>query len=413
MLVDAIVLDVPEEVAIARNAGRPDRDFGPQVIRRQRKDLRRSLGKISRDGFRRVHVLRGSTRSTTPSIVLREGVDRQARADRPVRHHRRRARLPLRAGDAAARPSAGRSTPRARATHPEGRTAVFVGDLVDRGPDSPGRAAPGHGHGRGRHRAVRLGQPRAEAGPRPERPQGQGRPRPARSRWTSSPPSRRSSSGQAHSVHGRPDQPLPARRRQARRRARRAQGGLPRPRLGPGPLLRAVRRHHRARPTSTACRSATPGPSEYRGRAMVVYGHTPVPETEWVNNTICLDTGVRLRRAADRAALPGAGSSSRCPPRRSGTSRSSRSAAPGYRDPGVLYIGDVAGTRHIEIRTARPHQDPGGERRRRTGDHEPVRGRPALAGLPAADDGPAGDLQRSTATWSTRPRRSPSSPRPG
>ena len=30
---------------------------------------------------------------------------------------------------------------------------------------------------------------------------------------------------------------------------------------------------------------------DYRGRAMVVYGHTPVPEPEWVNNTICLDTG--------------------------------------------------------------------------------------------------------------------------
>ncbi len=24
---------------------------------------------------------------------------------------------------------------------------------------------------------------------------------------------------------------------------------------------------------------------------MVVYGHTPVPEAEWVNGTICLDTG--------------------------------------------------------------------------------------------------------------------------
>ena len=35
-----------------------------------------------------------------------------------------------------------------------------------------------------------------------------------------------------------------------------------------------------------------PWAREYRGRAMVVYGHTPVPEAEWVNNTICLDTGV-------------------------------------------------------------------------------------------------------------------------
>jgi protein phosphatase len=31
--------------------------------------------------------------------------------------------------------------------------------------------------------------------------------------------------------------------------------------------------------------------AEYRGHAMVVYGHTPVPEPEWLNNTICIDTG--------------------------------------------------------------------------------------------------------------------------
>jgi len=24
---------------------------------------------------------------------------------------------------------------------------------------------------------------------------------------------------------------------------------------------------------------------------MVVYSHTPVPESEWLNNTICIDTG--------------------------------------------------------------------------------------------------------------------------
>ena len=31
--------------------------------------------------------------------------------------------------------------------------------------------------------------------------------------------------------------------------------------------------------------------AEYRGRAMVVYGHTPVPEPEWLNRTINVDTG--------------------------------------------------------------------------------------------------------------------------
>ena len=30
---------------------------------------------------------------------------------------------------------------------------------------------------------------------------------------------------------------------------------------------------------------------DYRGSAMVVYGHTPVPTAEWLNNTICIDTG--------------------------------------------------------------------------------------------------------------------------
>jgi protein phosphatase len=31
--------------------------------------------------------------------------------------------------------------------------------------------------------------------------------------------------------------------------------------------------------------------ADYRGRASVVYGHVPTPEAEWVNNTICIDTG--------------------------------------------------------------------------------------------------------------------------
>ncbi len=34
-----------------------------------------------------------------------------------------------------------------------------------------------------------------------------------------------------------------------------------------------------------------PWADEYRGRAAVVYGHTPVPQALWVNGTICLDTG--------------------------------------------------------------------------------------------------------------------------
>ena len=31
--------------------------------------------------------------------------------------------------------------------------------------------------------------------------------------------------------------------------------------------------------------------AEYRGKTTVVYGHTPVVNAEWLNNTICIDTG--------------------------------------------------------------------------------------------------------------------------
>ena len=34
-----------------------------------------------------------------------------------------------------------------------------------------------------------------------------------------------------------------------------------------------------------------PWANDYRGRAAVVYGHTPVPQPGWVNGTICIDTG--------------------------------------------------------------------------------------------------------------------------
>jgi len=34
-----------------------------------------------------------------------------------------------------------------------------------------------------------------------------------------------------------------------------------------------------------------PWAQDYRGQAMVVYGHTPVTGPEWLNKTICIDTG--------------------------------------------------------------------------------------------------------------------------
>src|ERR1700749_2878507 len=40
VLVDAIVLDVPEALAVERNKHRPDRDFGSHVVARQHRDLK-------------------------------------------------------------------------------------------------------------------------------------------------------------------------------------------------------------------------------------------------------------------------------------------------------------------------------------------------------------------------------------
>ncbi|HMO11814.1 MAG TPA: AAA family ATPase, partial [Actinotalea sp.] len=55
----AIVLDVPEDVCLARNRARADRDFGDRVVHQQRSQLRRSLRGLAREGFRTVHVLHG------------------------------------------------------------------------------------------------------------------------------------------------------------------------------------------------------------------------------------------------------------------------------------------------------------------------------------------------------------------
>ena len=138
----AIVLDVPEKVCAQRNAERADRSFGGQVIHRQHDQLRRSLRSLSREGFRVVHVLRGVDEVAAASIVrhrlLTDYTDRTGPFDVIGDVHGCRAELEALLGrlgyritrDAAGRPSG--------AVPPAGRTAVFLGDLVDRGPDSPG-----------------------------------------------------------------------------------------------------------------------------------------------------------------------------------------------------------------------------------------------------------------------------------
>ena len=133
----ALVLDVPERVAHERNKARPDRAFGPHVIRQQAQQLHRALRGLEREGFRHVHVLRSLEEIETVEIV-RE----------PLWNNRRSEHGPFDIiGDVhgcfeelvellgqlgyAAGPDGGPWQ------HPDGRKLVFLGDLVDRGPGIP------------------------------------------------------------------------------------------------------------------------------------------------------------------------------------------------------------------------------------------------------------------------------------
>ena len=52
----AVVMDLPESVCRERNAARPDRDFGPHVVRGQRREMRRGLRRLKREGFRYIYT---------------------------------------------------------------------------------------------------------------------------------------------------------------------------------------------------------------------------------------------------------------------------------------------------------------------------------------------------------------------
>ena len=151
----ALVLDVPESVALARNRTRPDRDFGEHVVRRQREQLRRSIGGLAREGFRVVHVMRG-VEEIEAATVVRDRLFNDLRDEHgPFDvigdvHGCLSELLSLldALGYVVERDAQGRPID---AAHEAGRQVVFVGDLVDRGPDSPGvlrlvmgMAAAGH-----------------------------------------------------------------------------------------------------------------------------------------------------------------------------------------------------------------------------------------------------------------------------
>ena len=293
VLVDAIVLDVPERVARDRNQGRADRDFGDHVIARQHRDLKRSLRGIRKEGFRRVHVLADDEIDHVTIGREKSWNDRRDLAgpfDLVGDVHGCLAELVTLLTDLGyvlERDDAGRAV---GASHPDGRMAVFVGDLVDRGPDTPGvlRLVMG---------MVGAGTALSVAGNHEVKLV------------------RALRGANVKVAHGLAESltQLGAESDEFRAAALAFMDGLiSHYVLDDGKLVvahaglkEAFQGRASGRVRSFALYGDTTGETDeyglpvrypwardYRGAATVVYGHTPVPEAEWVNNTICLDTGV-------------------------------------------------------------------------------------------------------------------------
>lgn len=290
VLPTAIVLDVRPSTAKSWDSGR-EHPVGPRVIDRQSKDLRRGIGALRKEGFRRVHVVAQEDLGSVEIVrepLLNDRRDLTGPFDVIGDVHGCRAELETlleRLGYAIERDDAGRAI----GAHREGRTAVFVGDLVDRGPDTPGvlrlvmgMVAAGDAlcvsgnHEAKLERALAgrqvrvshgLAETLAQLGNEPERFREQ--------------VATFVSSLVAHYVLD--------------------EGRLVVAHAG---LKEAYHGRASGRVRSFALYGDTTGESDeyglpvrypwandYRGQAVVLYGHTPTPVAEWVNNTMCLDTG--------------------------------------------------------------------------------------------------------------------------
>ncbi|MFQ3561036.1 polynucleotide kinase-phosphatase [Streptomyces gramineus] len=340
----AIVLDVPEEVCAERNAARTDRaDMPRRVIQRHVRELRRSLRHLEREGFRKVHVLRGVEEAESAAVVTEKRFNDLTHLTGPfdIVGDIHGCALELEALLA--------KLGYADGVHPEGRTAVFVGDLVDRGPDSPGvlrrvmsmvgsgnaLCVPGnHENKFGRHLKGRKVQ---------------------------------HTHGLAETI-----EQMAGQSEEFTRQVREFIDGLVSHYVLDGGRLVVChaglpeKYHGRTsgRVRSHALYGDTTGETDefglpvrypwaedYRGRAAVVYGHTPVPEATWLNNTICLDTG---------AVFGGKLTALRWPERELvdvpaervwyEPARPLRTEAPGGHDGRPLDLADVHGRRAVETR---------------------------------------------------------------
>ncbi len=291
----AVVLDLPERLCRDRNTQRSDRNFGSHVVRQQVRQLRQSLRSLRREGFRQVHVLKSPDEMDAVTFVRQPmWTDKRTETgpfdiigDLHGCFEETRALL-AKLGYSISE-SRGEDGIRYSAIPPDGRKAIFVGDLVDRGPDSPG--------------VLRLvmdmvddGAAICVPGNHDDKLQ------------------RKLSGRNVKLTHGLAEtmQQLEGESEAFIDRVISfVRGLISHYVLDRGRLVVAhagMKEAYQGRGSGTVRAFALYGEttgetdeyglpvrhdwaSEYRGDAMVVYGHTPVSEAEWLNNTICIDTG--------------------------------------------------------------------------------------------------------------------------
>lgn len=289
----AIVFDLPEAVSVARNAEREDRRIPASVVRRQKDQLRRGLRYLGKEGFRKVHVLHSPEEVAQARIertrLLTDRRDELGPFDVIGDVHGCRSELETLLGELGYEISRDEQGRPVDARHPLGRRAVFVGDLVDRGPDVVGvlrlamgmvasgsaLAVPGN-HEAKLVRALRGAKVTISHGLEETLAQLAGETDEFRARVEAFCYDLVSHlildegrlvvahAGLKEQYHGRASGRVRAFALYGETTGETDEFGLP------------VR---------------YPWAQDYRGAATVLYGHTPVPSVEWVNNTACLDTG--------------------------------------------------------------------------------------------------------------------------
>lgn len=141
----AIVLDLPEKVCAERNQSRPDRNFGEHVIRQQHQQLKKSIRSLKDEGFRQIYVLKSLEEVDAVLEIKREKLyndkkDETGPFDIIGDIHGcfdELQELLLQLGYTINRVDETEKNFGFNVTAPENRKAIFLGDLVDRGPDSP------------------------------------------------------------------------------------------------------------------------------------------------------------------------------------------------------------------------------------------------------------------------------------